>query len=327
MRQPSSKKPRPHKKRHKSRTAKKSKRPPSALLAPQGQRCCLAPAPETRLPTIAPDIAETNGLLVAIDTPYQIFDNQGSYVHVAAWGQNGQPAKGAHVYIGMNHVAPPMTTASWRLSTHPKDPQTGQRATLTGGSISVVDAQDEARRGEVHFAPSVRTASFATDQLYVYTDRGVYRPGDTVRVRAIAWHLKDDYSALEEVDIEFQLKDASGRLLGGATQTTTRFAPPRSPSPSPPPQKKASTPWVWPTKAPDKPLVSTSAALNPQPCSLSTRLDASSPKPRLPSPPPSRCGQPRGQTLLRAPSRSQHRPRASKPSRSLACHHPGPAYL
>ena len=197
---------------------------PGASLGPSGPEVLLGAAAQKRdFPAVAPHIAETNGLLVAIDTPYQIFQHQGSYVHVAAWQQSGEPAKGAHVYVGMAHVGNTDEHGVLAFVYPPKHPTTGQRDTLSGGQIHVVDVQDEARRGAVAFNPGVRTASFATDRIYVYTDRGVYRPGDSVRVRAIGWHLKEDYKPLEEVEIEFQLKDASGQLVGGATQTTTSF--------------------------------------------------------------------------------------------------------
>ncbi len=161
------------------------------------------------------------GLLVAIDTPYQIFDQQGSYIHVAAWSVDGQPARQADVFIGSNHIGKTNEYGSFVFQHPPKGSKRGEMP--QGGTITVVDASNDKIQGSVPFQPNVRTASFASDHLFVYTDRGVYKPGDAVKVRVIGWHLKDDYKPLEEKDVEVLLRAPSGQTIGGAKRTTDEF--------------------------------------------------------------------------------------------------------
>ncbi|MEC9441515.1 MAG: MG2 domain-containing protein [Myxococcota bacterium] len=164
---------------------------------------------------------EASALLVAIDTPYQIFDNQGTYVHVAAWHVDGKPAKSARVHVGEFQVGETDEHGSLVFLYPPKG--SGGKSALGANMVTVVDTQDENLQGSVGFSPNIRTASFASDHLFVYTDRGVYKPGDTISVRAIGWHLKEDYQPLLEADVEFILKDGSGRVVGGAKRTTDEF--------------------------------------------------------------------------------------------------------
>ena len=173
------------------------------------------------LPAADAQLQQARQLLVAIDTPYQIYDNQGSYVHVAAWRTDGSPASSASVHVGEVQVGTTDEHGSLVFLYPPKG--SAQKSAVGSNTVTVVDARDQGIQGRVPFAPNVRTASFASDHLFVYTDRGVYKPGDTIQVRSIGWHLKGDYAPLVEADVEYILKDARGKILGGARRTTDEF--------------------------------------------------------------------------------------------------------
>ena len=189
-------------------------------LGPTGPQVLIGSQVSTKgsPPQIAKIPEEAEALLVAIDTPYQIFDNQGSYVHVAAWHTDGKPAKEATVYIGATAVGKTGELGSLVFQYPPKG--SAKKSAIGANMIRVVDARDTNLQGSVPFSPNLRTASFASDHLFVYTDRGVYRPGERVRVRSIGWHLKEDYEPLVEREIEFLLSDSNGKVVGGAKRTT-----------------------------------------------------------------------------------------------------------
>lgn len=193
-----------------------------AAMGPQGPEVLIGKrARGEAIPSRIGAADEKQALLVAIDTPYQIFDNQGSYVHVAAWQVDGKPAKGAKVHVGEFQVGETDEHGSLVFLYPPKG--SGTKSALGSNMVTVVDSKDANLQGSVKFSPNMRTASFASDHLFVYTDRGVYKPGDTVSVRSIGWHLKEDYQPLLEADVEFILKDGSGKVVGGAKRTTDEF--------------------------------------------------------------------------------------------------------
>ena len=192
-------------------------------LGPQGPSILIgSPGRQLKLPAAPPDAQDNEALLVAVDTPYQIFEGQGSYVHVAAWHTDGSPATKARVFAGEEQVGETDAHGSLVFLYPPKgsDPD---RDALGHTVLTVLDSQETSRRGVVSFTPQMRTPSFASDHLFVYTDRGVYAPGDEVEIRAIGWHLEQDYAPLVGEEIEFMLKDASGEVVGAASRTTDAF--------------------------------------------------------------------------------------------------------
>src|SRR5690606_4038401 len=148
-----------------------------------------------------------------------IFEGQGTYVHVAAWTPEGQPAAGATVFSRGREVG--TTDEHGTLVFVYPPPQTGSSDSATGYASIAVVAED--RCGEVPFNPYARTPSFASAHLYVYTDRGVYRPGETIHVRTLGWHLAEDYGPLADKPVEYMLRSDAGETVGAATQTTDDF--------------------------------------------------------------------------------------------------------
>lgn len=162
-------------------------------------------------------------LLVAIDTPYEIFDDAGTFVHVAAWMPDGKPARGARVYLAGHLVG--KTSKHGSLVFRWGVPGADVKDYWTNGSqISVrLDKGKKSYGGDVWFSALSRTESFASDHLYVYTDRGVYAPGQSVLLRSIGWHLDVDYAALTEKTVEYVLSDPSGTTVGAAQVKTNSF--------------------------------------------------------------------------------------------------------
>ena len=166
------------------------------------------------------DAGKGGKLLVAIDTPYQLFARGHSYVHVAAWRTNGKPAAGARVFLGKREVGRTDRTGTLVFKRRGRkvdydswdDPQS---------VISVVDGGN--RCGAASFTPYARTPTFASDHLFVYADRGVFRPGDTIHLRTIAWRLTDDYAPLAEAAVELWLADEEGHQIAAGTRTTGKL--------------------------------------------------------------------------------------------------------
>lgn len=156
-------------------------------------------------------------LRLAIDTPYQLFGRSSSYLHVVAWQKDGRPVADARVFVGRRAVG-----------------RTNADGTLVFRHRGVDDAEDPEQRtlfvidgkgrcGAAEFTPFRRTESFASDQLYVYTDRGVYRPGETVHVRVIGWRLEADYVPITGGEVELALRDRDGHSIAAATIETDDF--------------------------------------------------------------------------------------------------------
>jgi hypothetical protein len=176
----------------------------------------LGAAPVRRARPDAP--GRRGGLLLAIDTPYQLFGRGSSYVHVAAWYPDGRPAAGADVFVDRRGVG--RTDRHGTLVFRRSGRDADARTVDDGATLFVVAPGD--RCGAVGFTPYARTPAFASDQLYVYTDRGVFRPGETIHVRAIGWRLQADHAPLEAADVELRLRDADGHtIVAGQARTDT----------------------------------------------------------------------------------------------------------
>ncbi|MBA2664909.1 MAG: hypothetical protein H0U74_21655 [Bradymonadaceae bacterium] len=190
-------------------------------LGPQGPDILVGLASAGRVrPHLERVPAAEEGLLVVIDTPYEIFEEQGTYIHVGAWQTDGAPAIEASVYIGESEVGRTNAFGSLVFLYPPK----GADASILGRhEITVIDKNNPYLQGQVAFSPYMRTASFASDHVYVYTDRGIYRPGESVRVRAIGWHLREDYGPLLDATIDFVLKDDRGEVVAGGQRVTDEF--------------------------------------------------------------------------------------------------------
>jgi hypothetical protein len=162
-------------------------------------------------------------LLVTIDTPYQVYDQAGTFIHVAAWTIDGEPAANASVYLSSHLVG--RTDAQGSLVFRWGVPGNSvEDYWLNGSQVAVRwESEGASHGGEVWFSAMSRTASFESDHLYVYTDRGIYNPGQAIHIRSIAWHLAVDWSPLADQPIEYLLNDPQGRTVQGASLTTNEL--------------------------------------------------------------------------------------------------------
>ncbi|MBW1870629.1 MAG: hypothetical protein JRJ19_01100, partial [Deltaproteobacteria bacterium] len=85
------------------------------------------------------------------------------------------------------------------------------------------EIKGEKAYGSVPMEAYRRTGSFESRNLFVYTDRGVYRPGETVLVRTIAWNLRGEFKPIRQAKIETLLKGPDGRVVTGASMKTDSF--------------------------------------------------------------------------------------------------------
>ncbi len=187
-----------------------------ASVADNGEVLIGRVASGERLPNEAAD----EPLLVAIDTPYQVFDDAGTLIHVAAWTLDGRPASRAHVYLAGHLVGRADDTGSfvfrWGVPGNDVDDYW-----TNGSQVAVRWTDDDTTHGgEVWFSAFSRTQSFESDHLFVYTDRGVYAPGDSIRMRLVGWHLAADYTPLTGAGIDATLVAPDGSVAGGLSMTT-----------------------------------------------------------------------------------------------------------
>ncbi len=178
-----------------------------------------APADAPRLDRKA--LPSKGRLLLVLDTPYEIWSGQGTYVHLAAFLPDFRPAAGAAVFVGTRQVGKTDAHGTLAFSTTPRGGDDGAGRSLT---VVYTDPATQAQEaGRLSFESYARTESFESAQLYVYTDRGVYNPGQTVLVRAIAWRLRGDYAPLAGQKVELSLIDGSGKLAVGRRVETGAF--------------------------------------------------------------------------------------------------------
>jgi hypothetical protein len=162
-------------------------------------------------------------LLVTIDTPYQVYDQAGTLIHVAAWSLEGHPASGAAVYLSGHLIGRTDENGSlvfrWGVPGNAVEDYW-----VNGSRVTVLwDHEGATHWGEVWFSAMSRTTSFESDHLYVYTDRGIYNPGQAIHIRSIGWHLAADWSPLSAQPIEYLLNDPAGRTINGASVTSSEL--------------------------------------------------------------------------------------------------------
>lgn len=155
------------------------------------------------------------GLHVVLDAPYQSWSGDGTFVHALVMDDALEPVAGAKVYLGTELVARTDENGTVAFRRTPSPDQDGSRGVLT------FQHGDETRT--IAYQANTRTESFEAKTVYVYSDRGVYQPGQTMHVRAIGWALRGEYTPLEDQRIELQLLDGDGRVVHGGVIATDGF--------------------------------------------------------------------------------------------------------
>ncbi len=155
-------------------------------------------------------------LVLVINYPYQIWSNDPTKIHLTLFKPDFSPARGARVSVNEKFMG---KTDKHGVCIFDYVPGSGEshnlEATLKEGKKTYKVFKN--------FACNARTVSFKVDRLYIYTDRGVYNPGQDILIRAIAWQLKGEYAPLPNAEIQLLLQDTNGKVYSGEYVTTNEF--------------------------------------------------------------------------------------------------------
>lgn len=161
----------------------------------------------------------TSGVRMVIDSPYEIFSKVGTYIHVAAWLPTFAPAANARVFVDGKLRGRADVNGAFVFRDVPDENGAG------GGShyVQVIAGEGKSRVTiAANYNAYARTQSFERANLYVYTDRGVFNPGETIHVRAFAWRLRGDYRPFSDAPVNVLLR-RDGKVLGGGRVMTDRM--------------------------------------------------------------------------------------------------------
>ena len=158
----------------------------------------------------------SKNLILVINYPYQITGSASTKIHATLFKPDFVPAKGARVTVNGKKVCTPDANGTCIFDYVPGSNKSHVlKAELKEGGRTY--------RVSKSFASNARTASFRSDQLFVYTDRGVYNPGDDILVRVMAWELLADYKALDKAAVKLLLQNKAGRVFAGEELKTNEF--------------------------------------------------------------------------------------------------------
>ncbi|MBU1077747.1 MAG: hypothetical protein KKH98_10665 [Spirochaetes bacterium] len=155
-------------------------------------------------------------LVLFMNYPYQIYSNDPTKIHVTLFKPDFKPAEGAVVRVNNKTVGKADKNGILIFDYKP-----GSK----GSHTLTANLQDGKTKYAVHktFACNGRTASFVADRLYVYTDRGVYNPGQDILIRLLAWRLKGEYFPVKEAKVQLLFQDRNGKVYSGEYVTTDSF--------------------------------------------------------------------------------------------------------
>lgn len=159
---------------------------------------------------------EFEPLVIVINYPYQIWSNDPTKIHVTLFKPDFTPAYGAKVTVNGKFVG---KADKHGVCIFDYVPGSGESHNL---EASLKEGKKTYKVFK-NFACNARTVSFKADRLYIYTDRGVYNPGQEILVRAIAWQLKGEYTPIPKAEIQLLLQDTNGKVFSGEYVTTNDF--------------------------------------------------------------------------------------------------------
>ncbi|MBM4354548.1 MAG: hypothetical protein FJ109_12290, partial [Deltaproteobacteria bacterium] len=155
-------------------------------------------------------------LILVINYPYQITGQASTKIHVTLFKPDFSPAAGAEVKVNKKKVGVSDGNGTCVFDFVPGE---GQTHVLT----AQLDSKGGKYRVRKSFSSNARTESFRSDQLFVYTDRAVYNPGDEILVRMLAWELMADYKAIPNAEISVMLQSTAGKVCTGEKLKTSEF--------------------------------------------------------------------------------------------------------
>ena len=155
-------------------------------------------------------------LILIINYPYQIWSSDPTKIHLTLFKPNFKPAVGAVVKVDKKRVG---KTDKNGVLIFDYKPGSNENHTL----VATLKQGKKSYKVTKHFSSFSRTVSFKADKIYVYTDRGVYNPGQDILVRIIAWQLKGEYTPVPDADVQLLLQDKKGKVLSGENVKTNNF--------------------------------------------------------------------------------------------------------
>lgn len=155
-------------------------------------------------------------LVLIINYPYQIWSNDPTKIHLTLLKPDFKPAKNAQVMVNEKKVG---KTDKNGVCIFDYMPGSNRNHKLE----ATLKEKDKTYKVFKEFACNARTVSYRVDRLFIYTDRGVYNPGQNILVRAIAWQLKGEYSPVPEEEIQLLLQDKNGKVFSGEYVKTNEF--------------------------------------------------------------------------------------------------------
>ena len=158
----------------------------------------------------------SNQLLMFINYPYQIWSDDPTKIHLTMFYPDFTPAENALVKVNGKIVGEADENGTCIFDFIPGSAKTHQ-------ITAEVKKDGKTFKLSKKFSSNSRTSSFKLDRLFVYTDRGVYNPGQEIFVRIIAWTLKGEYSPASNSKIQLILKDHNGKVISGENVTTNKF--------------------------------------------------------------------------------------------------------
>jgi hypothetical protein len=153
-------------------------------------------------------------LLLVTNSPYEIFQGGRTFVHVVVFDPAFRPVPGARVLAAGQEVGRTDRHGSLVFSHRP-------RGAFVLRAEAELDGKPHA--GAVPMEAYPRTESFESRQLFVHTDRGLYRPGDPILLRALCWRLRGDFRPVAGAELEASLLSPEGRVVTGTRLVTDAF--------------------------------------------------------------------------------------------------------
>ena len=167
-------------------------------------------------------------LRIVVDSPYQAWSDEGTFVHVVATTPDLHPCERAEVYAGNHQIGRTDSNGDFAFRRTPRPHSADDHDTHDGDPrervLTVICHRDaQSYVATAQYGAMDRTSSFERPVVYVYTDRGVYNPGQTLHARAIAWRLRGDYVPVANQTVTLSLRREDGTPLGGGPLTTDDF--------------------------------------------------------------------------------------------------------
>ena len=155
-------------------------------------------------------------LILIINYPYQIYSNDPTKIHLTLFKPDFTPAKGAKVTVNGKSVGEADKNGVCIFEYTPG-------SNKSHNLVATLKEKNKTYEVAKNFSCNSRTVSFKADRLYIYTDRGVYNPGQDILIRSIAWELKGEYSPVPNAKIQLLLQDRNGKVYSGEYVETNEY--------------------------------------------------------------------------------------------------------